>query len=169
MWVLSVAVEYLFRYLGPGWGQCQQTPSSGTARNTCDRAREIQAETTYQNQSSNSLSIMFIKLQWSITKINYRHWMRGIRVGSKRHSLRRHASWSKGFRLGEHIMWVLTIAVEYLFRYLGPGWGQCQQTPSSGTVQNACGQARGIQAETIYPNQSSNSLCIMFEFHSEIP
>jgi len=29
-----------------------------------------------------------IKLQWSITKINYRHWMRGIRVGSKRHSLR---------------------------------------------------------------------------------
>ena len=30
---------------------------------------------------------MIIKLQWSITKINYRHWMRGIRVGSKRHSL----------------------------------------------------------------------------------
>ena len=108
---------------------------------------------------------MLLKLQRTATKFNYRHWMRGIRVGSKRHSLRRHASWSKGFRLGEHIMWVLPIAVEYLFRYLGPGWGQCQQTPSSGTVQNACGQARGIQAETTYPNQSSNSLSMMFNFH----
>ena len=111
---------------------------------------------------------MILKLQRTATKINYRHWMRGIRVGSKRHSLRRHASWSKGFRLGEHIMWVLPIAVEYLFRYLGPGWGQCQQTPSSGTARNTCDRAREIQAETTYPNQSSNSLSIMFYFHSEI-
>ena len=30
---------------------------------------------------------MILKLQRTATKINYRHWMRGIRVGSKRHSL----------------------------------------------------------------------------------